>query len=210
MGEKVSVPEELTDDELPGLIESLSAYEPKLDDGASERQIDAFRTQLREMVIEMNSSLARDERIIPELLRQSAYTKSEMDIVIKQISDARGLSGNMVLLPAIMFIAHAWAGNQIDEILSQDEWPSDIQTMLDSYWTPQWIAQSHQVLYALAKEDEEPSIGICLPGCVCPCQPNWFGLEAACAFPGVCCAVGYRKCTSLTCCSDIAWSCGLW
>lgn len=207
LGEKVNVPIEPV---LPPVMERLAGYEDKLENGVSVAQVDTFRGLIRELAVEVNGVLAEEERIIPGLLRQSAYNKEDMDEILKQISDARGLSGNMVLLPAIMFAAAAWAGNQIDEILSQEQWPSEMQTMLDEFWAPQWELESLRVLYAIAKQEEEPSVGCCFNSCVCACQADLQGCSAATALPGVCCLAGYRKCTNLTCCSDLAWSCGLW
>jgi len=234
LSEKVSLPDDMMISDLSAKMDQLDNYESKLDNsgsGASQAQVNAFRNLIYEVVVAMNERMAKQEQIIPELLRTSAYSKEEHDEIQQNMRDARGLIGDMRILPGIMYLGNAWAGNQLDEILLQATWPKDVQQMMDDHWMPQWKIFCLQVLYALAKEGEEPHTHYFLrdcpaPFCLCPCQPNLEGClsvanvcgPAGVEWPvglGLCGAICYRKAVPPTggpvsCLSDMLWQAGVW
>lgn len=129
--------------------------------------------------------------------------------LVDEIVESLGLAGNMVFLPAILFAANAWAGNQIDELVPL---PPAIEKIYGTYWEAAYEKESLGVLYALAGTNgqvEEPPLGPCLNMCVCPCQPEMNGTDFECccqavACPAVTCSVFAMICSGLPCCTMLS------
>jgi len=205
LAEKVTVPEKVngSHDDLESRMNAIARYESYMDSGASQAQVGTFRKMVREYVVVMNDHIAEEEAIIPALIRQSIYTEADWLKLVDEIVGGLGLSGNMTFLPGILWAANAWAGNQIDELVPL---PSAIERINKTYWEAAFQKESLDVLYALAKGDEEPPVGPCLNMCVCPCQPEMNGTDLecccqACACPVVTCSIFAMICSGLPCCT---------